>query len=113
MSSGPGQWDRLAEATALAARIHATQLRKGTSIPYVSHLLAVASIVLEQGGDEELACAALLHDAIEDGGAAWENVIAERFGPRVAGIVRACTDADTVPKPPWEARKRSYLDHLE
>ena len=106
-------WTRLGDATALAARIHAGQLRKGTTIPYVSHLLAVAAIVLEHGGDEDQACAALLHDAVEDGGAQWEPVIAEQFGPRVAAIVRACTDADTLPKPPWRARKEAYLAHLE
>jgi len=106
-------WARLADATALAFRIHAGQLRKGTATPYVSHLLAVASIVLEHGGDEDQACAALLHDAIEDGGAEWEAAIQDRFGPRVAGIVRACTDADTRPKPPWRARKEAYLAHLE
>ena len=109
----PACWTALADAAALAFRIHADQLRKGTATPYVSHLLAVAAIVLQHGGDEEQACAALLHDAIEDGGAAWEAVILERFGPRVAGIVRACTDADTLPKPPWRARKEAYLAHLE
>ena len=109
----PARWTALADAAALAFRIHADQLRKGTTTPYVSHLLAVAAIVLEHGGDEEQACAALLHDTIEDRGAAWEAVIGERFGPRVAGIVRACTDADTLPKPPWRARKEAYLAHLE
>ena len=109
----PARWTRLADAAALAFQIHADQLRKGTDIPYVSHLLAVAALVLEHGGDEGQACAALLHDAVEDGGAAWETVIAERFGSRVAGIVRACTDADTQPKPPWRARKEAYLAHLE
>ena len=112
-SAPPARWTALADAAALAFRIHAEQLRKGTVTPYVSHLLAVAAIVLEHGGDEEQACAALLHDAIEDGGAAWGAVILERFGPRVAGIVRACTDADTLPKPPWRARKDAYLAHLE
>ncbi len=109
----PTRWTRLADAAALAFQVHADQLRKGTDIPYVSHLLAVAALVLEHGGDEEQACAALLHDAIEDGGAAWEAVIAGRFGPRVAGIVRACTDADTQPKPTWRARKEAYLAHLD
>lgn len=104
---------RLAAATALAVEIHAAQLRKGTRIPYVAHLLAVAAIVLEHGGDEDQACAALLHDAVEDGGAHWEAVIRDRFGPRVAAIVRACTDADVQPKPPWRARKEAYLAHLE
>ena len=108
----PLRWARLADATALALQIHADQLRKGTETPYVAHLLAVAGIVLEHGGDEDQAIAGLLHDAIEDGGAAWEPVIAERFGPRVARIVRACTDADTLPKPPWRARKEAYLVHL-
>ena len=109
----PAQWSRLSDAAAVAFCIHAGQLRKGTATPYVSHLLAVAAIVLEHDGNEEQACAALLHDALEDGGAAWEEVILERFGPVVAGIVRACTDADTLPKPPWRARKEAYLAHLE
>lgn len=68
---------------------------------------------MEHGGSEEQGCAALLHDAIEDGGAEWESVIAERFGPQVAAIVRGCTDADVQPKPPWQARKEAYLAHLE
>ncbi|MBP0444514.1 bifunctional (p)ppGpp synthetase/guanosine-3',5'-bis(diphosphate) 3'-pyrophosphohydrolase [Roseomonas sp. SSH11] len=103
----------LAEAAMLAIRLHAGQLRKGTAIPYASHLFAVAALVMEQGGDEEQACAGLLHDLIEDCGAEHEAEIRERFGPRVAGIVRACTDADTQPKPPWRARKEAYLAHLE
>ncbi len=107
------RWARLADAAALAFRIHAGQLRKGTTTPYVSHLLAVAAIVLEHGGDEDQACAALLHDAVEDGGVEWDAVIRDGFGLRVAGIVRACTDADTQPKPPWRARKEAYLAHLE
>ncbi len=69
--------------------------------------------MLEHGGDEDQARAALLHDAIEDGGAEWETAIQDGFGRRVAGIERACTDADTQPKPPWRARKETYLAHLE
>ena len=107
------RWARLADAAALAFRIHAGQLRKGTTTPYVSHLLAVAAIVLEHDGDEDQACAALLHDAVEDGGVEWDAVIQDGFGPRVTGIVRACTDADTQPKPPWRARKEAYLAHLD
>lgn len=107
------RWARLADAAALAFRIHDSQLRKGTTTPYVSHLLAVAAIVLEHGGDEDQACAALLHDAVEDGGAEWDAAIQDGFGPRVVGIVRACTDADTQPKPPWRVRKEAYLAHLE
>lgn len=108
-----GRWRRLAEAATYALAIHARQERKGAGTPYVAHLLGVSSLVLEHGGDEDQAIAGLLHDAIEDVGAEQEQVIAARFGPRVAAIVRACTDADTVPKPPWRARKEAYLAHLE
>ena len=115
-SPGPAavlpNWDRLSQGVAFALTIHAAQTRKGTDTPYISHLLAVAGIVLEHGGDEDQAIAALLHDAVEDQGAHQEPVIAARFGPRVARIVRGCTDADTLPKPPWHARKQAYLDHL-
>jgi (p)ppGpp synthase/HD superfamily hydrolase len=103
---------RLSDAFAYAARIHAAQRRKGTDIPYISHLMAVAGLVLEHGGDEDPAIAALLHDAIEDCGAEHEAEIASRFGPRVAAIVRDCTDADVQPKPPWRVRKEAYLAHL-
>jgi (p)ppGpp synthase/HD superfamily hydrolase len=108
----PG-WNRLADAAAFAFDLHAEQVRKGTDIPYLAHLMSVAALVLEHGGDEEQAIAGLLHDAIEDQGAEHEAAIAERFGPRVARIVRACTDADTLPKPPWRARKEAYIAHLE
>ena len=103
---------RLAEAFAFAASVHREQLRKSTAIPYVSHLMAVTALVLEHGGDEDQALAALLHDAIEDGGAEYEPVIRNLFGDRVARIVRACTDADVTPKPPWRERKEAYLQHL-
>lgn len=106
-------WTTLAKAAALAFRLHADQRRKGTAIPYLAHLMAVSALVLEHGGDEEQAVAALLHDAIEDCGAEHEATIAERFGPRIAVIVRACTDAEVIPKPPWRARKEAYLAHLE
>ena len=105
-------WKRLAGAASFAVTIHARQTRKGSGIPYIAHLLGVASLVLEHGGDEDQAIAGLLHDAIEDAGAEQEIVISERFGPRVAGIVRSCTDADTFPKPPWRARKERYVAHL-
>jgi (p)ppGpp synthase/HD superfamily hydrolase len=96
-----------------AARVHATQFRKGTSRPYVSHLLGVASIVLVHGGDENEAIAALLHDAVEDqGGQRRLRDIRKKFGPRVAHIVEGCTDSDVTPKPPWLKRKKDYLKHL-
>jgi GTP pyrophosphokinase len=106
-------WTRLADAAAFAFALHADQLRKGTTIPYIAHLMSVASLVLEHGGDEEQAIAGLLHDAIEDMGVEQEDIIEERFGLRVAAIVRACTDADIIPKPPWRERKGQYIEHLE
>lgn len=105
-------WTRLGEATGLAFRLHGAQRRKGTDIPYVAHLMAVSALVLEHGGDQDQAIAALLHDAIEDCGAEHEAEITQRFGPRVAAIVRGCTDADVTPKPPWRARKEAYIAHL-
>jgi (p)ppGpp synthase/HD superfamily hydrolase len=104
---------RFEEALAFAARLHARQRRKGTDVPYVAHLLAVTALVLEAGGDEDEAIAALLHDAVEDqGGAPTLAAIEQRFGPRVAGIVAACSDTDETPKPPWRARKERHLAHL-
>ena len=112
-TSMDSEWNRLADAVAFALQAHAQQERKGTDTPYVSHLLGVASLVLEHGDDEEQAMAAMLHDAVEDQGAHLELVIHERFGARVADIVLGCTDADTVPKPPWRERKEAYIRHLE
>ncbi len=106
-------WDHLAAAVAFAFALHAEQCRKGTAIPYIAHLMSVAALVLEHGGDEDQAIAGLLHDAIEDVDAGQEAIISARFRPRVAAIVRACTDADTLPKPPWQARKDAYIAHLE
>jgi len=107
----PGR--RFRDALVYAARLHAGQFRKGTTRPYVSHLLGVASIVLAHGGDEVEAIAALLHDAAEDqGGKSQLHKIRRKFGARVARIVDGCTDSYTEPKPPWLARKRKYLRHL-
>ena len=104
---------RFEEALLLASRLHVDQKKKGTEVPYVAHLLGVASIVLEDGGDEDQAIAALLHDAVEDqGGRPRLADIRARFGERVAMIVEGCTDAETVPKPEWRERKRRYLEHL-
>jgi (p)ppGpp synthase/HD superfamily hydrolase len=107
---------RFAQGLELAVRAHDGQVRKGTRIPYIAHPMGVASIALEYGADEDQAIAALLHDAVEDGGAHFEQEIRERFGARVAGIVMGCTDG--VPdaagqKPPWKQRKEKYLAHLE
>jgi (p)ppGpp synthase/HD superfamily hydrolase len=104
---------RFEEALILAVRWHASQVRKETTVPYIAHLLGVASIVLEQGADEDEAIAALLHDAVEDqGGVVALGEIRRRFGDRVAEIVAGCTDAWTTPKPPWRERKEAYIAHL-
>jgi len=96
-----------------AARLHARQIRKRTERPYIGHLLCVTSIVIEYGGDEEMAIAALLHDAVEDqGGLPRLREIRRRFGKRVAHIVDGCTDAYTEPKPPWLERKRAYIERV-
>jgi GTP pyrophosphokinase len=104
---------RFEEALTYAARLHAGQRRKGTKIPYVTHLLAVASIALRHGASEDEAIAALLHDAIEDqGGAATREEIRRRFGEEVVRIVDGCTDTDVSPKPPWRPRKEAYIAHV-
>jgi (p)ppGpp synthase/HD superfamily hydrolase len=101
---------RFREAFDFAAEKHDGQTRKRTSVPYISHLMAVAALVLEAGGDEDLAIAALLHDVVEDcGGHPVLEDVRARFGDRVASIVEGCTDAYTVPKPPWKQRKLDYL----
>jgi (p)ppGpp synthase/HD superfamily hydrolase len=105
--------DRFTQALILAAELHATQLRKGTNIPYLSHLLGVVSLALEQGADENEAIAALLHDAVEDqGGIATLNRIRTQFGEPVALLVEGCSDTLQTPKPPWKIRKEAYLEHL-
>lgn len=103
--------DRFGEALRWANELHRHQSRKGGSIPYVSHVLAVASLVLEDGGDEDTAIAALLHDAIEDCGLKPED-IELRFGPAVRAMVVACTDSDQVAKAPWRIRKERALAQL-
>ena len=101
------------QALAYAAKLHGRQFRKRTERPYIGHLLSVTSIVIEYGGDEEMAIAALLHDAVEDqGGMPRLCEIRRRFGKRVAHIVDGCTDCFTEPKPPWLDRKRSYVARL-
>lgn len=105
---------RFDDALVFAARLHRTQVRKGTPIPYLSHLLAVCSIVLDHGGSEDEAIAALLHDGPEDqGGLATLQQIRDRFGGAVADIVAECSDTFADPKPPWAERKRRYLARLD
>lgn len=109
--------DRFAQAALFAVELHRTQMRKGTSIPYVTHLFAVCSLVLEDGGSEDEGIAALLHDGPEDqGGRAVLDEIRTRFGDTVAAMVAGLSDAMPAPgeeKPPWRERKEGYLRHLE
>ena len=97
-------------ALCYAADLHAKQFRKRTGRPYIGHLLGVTSITIEYGGDEEMAIAALLHDAVEDqGGLPRLREIRRKFGKRVAHIVDGCSDSYTQSKPPWLERKRAYI----
>lgn len=106
--------DRFENAMVYAAWLHRGQVRKGTEIPYISHLMSVAGIALDYGADEDEAIAALLHDAIEDqGGDQTRQEIDRRFGPEVVKIVNGCTDAEVQPKPPWRERKEAYIEHLK
>jgi (p)ppGpp synthase/HD superfamily hydrolase len=105
---------RFHDALAYASTLHRLQARKSTTIPYVAHLLAVASIVMEAGGTEDEAIAALLHDGPEDQGG--EKTLAEiraRFGDAVADIVASCSDTFETPTPPWAIRKQRYIEHLK
>jgi (p)ppGpp synthase/HD superfamily hydrolase len=105
---------RFLRAFAFAAEKHKRQTRKASTIPYIAHLMGVTSLVLEFGGDEDLAIAALLHDVVEDcGGEPMRKEVRRRFGRRVAKIVDGCTDASTIPKPPWLERKETYIRHLK
>ncbi len=109
-------------ALALAFDLHAQQERKGSGVPYVAHLLGVASLVLDYGGDEDTAIAALLHDAIEDcGGDRARQRIRETLGmdttdrastDRILTIIEGCSETDRTPKPPWRERKLAYIAHL-
>ena len=103
---------RFDEAFEYAHEIHGGQTRKGTPVPYLGHLMGVASIVLDDGGTEDEAIAALLHDAAEDaGGRERVDDIRKRFGDAVAKIVEDCTDSWSTPKEPWAERKRKYAQH--
>lgn len=114
--------ERFTRAVDYARIAHAAQVRKGSNIPYLYHLLGVASLVIEFGGDEDQAIAGLLHDLLEDCGAHHEPVIRAEFGDAVADIVLACTDGTaegkgehTTPeakKADWLRRKQDYLAHL-
>jgi (p)ppGpp synthase/HD superfamily hydrolase len=111
--SGTHLSDRFDEAFLLASRLHARQRRKGSDTPYVAHLLAVTALVLEHGGTEDEAIAAILHDAVEDqGGQATLEKIRSRFGDEIAATVAGLTDTDEIHKPSWRPRKERYIAHL-
>lgn len=104
---------RFDQALVLASTLHRDQSRKASTVPYIAHLLGVAALVLEEGGSEDMAIAALLHDAAEDQGG--EEVLAEiaaTFGAEVARWVRQASDSFEQPKPAWEARKRHHLAQI-
>ncbi len=105
---------RFLRAFEFAAKKHAGQTRKASTTPYIAHLMGVASLILEFGGDEDTAIAALLHDVVEDcGGLPMLKEVKRRFGARVAKIVDGCTDSYGEPKAPWRERKETYLLHLQ
>ncbi|MGA2981530.1 MAG: HD domain-containing protein [Terriglobales bacterium] len=110
----PDLGPRLQGAFRYAAEKHDGQTRKQSAVPYISHLMAVASLVLEAGGDEDMAIAALLHDVVEDcGGMPRLCEIRKKFGPRVAKIVEGCTDSFGEPKREWMERKKAYLREVK
>ena len=112
--SPPKLGHRLQRAFRYAAEKHAGQTRKQSAVPYLSHLMAVAAIVLEAGGDEDLATAALLHDVVEDcGGMPRLREVRKQFGRRVAKIVEGCTNSFGEPKPEWMERKKDYLREVK
>ena len=106
--------ERFRRAMVFAAELHDGQYKKGGhNIPYISHLLGVTSLVIEAGGDEDMAIGALLHDAVEDqGGRPTLERIRADYGERVAHIVEGCTDSEIEPKPPWLERKKAYVGHV-
>jgi (p)ppGpp synthase/HD superfamily hydrolase len=115
--SQPAHSQRYIDALGWAADLHRRQRRKEKEVPYVAHLIAVSSLIWEDGGDEDQAIAGLLHDAIEDAGVS-DSQIAARFGLRVAQIVRDCTDTSGAvaaggEKEPWLLRKTRYIEHLQ
>lgn len=106
--------DRLTHAADIARRAHNTQTRKGSDVPYLSHLFAVAALVMESGGSEDQVCAALLHDVLEDAGVSWSDEIRAELGEHVLALVTACTDG--LPdaeghKESWRTRKHRYIEH--
>jgi (p)ppGpp synthase/HD superfamily hydrolase len=127
---------RYKDAMMFAAQLHDRQTRKGTEVAYLTHLMSVSALVMENGGDEEQGIAALLHDALEDQGAEYESEYLQeprngraalkrdielKYGSRVLAIVIGCTDDEDFAKPPegergsidnWRSRKLAYIEHI-
>ena len=112
MTDEPRYSERVDAALVMAADAFRHKSRKGSGVPYLSHLLQVATSVMESHGDEDQIIAALLHDYLEDIPGATTEELTERFGPRVCSLVEALSDSQTHPKPPWRERKERYLEHL-
>lgn len=105
--------DRFSQALVFAEKHHRSQMRKASTVPYISHVLAVSALVLEFGGDEDQACAALLHDVVEDCGVTLQE-IEQKFGSRVAKIVSDNSDwTGQGTKPSWEERKKGFITRLQ
>ncbi|MFL2649840.1 MAG: HD domain-containing protein [Alphaproteobacteria bacterium] len=106
--------DKYLEAYVYSYKLHKKQTRKGSNIPYFTHLSSVSNLIIENNGTTTQAIAGLLHDAVEDqGGAKTLAVIKRKFGPRVAKIVDQCSDTTIKPKPPWKKRKIKYIKDIK
>ena len=115
--TAPPLTTRFHDALGFAAQVHAPDVRKGTTILYIAHLLSVCALILADGGSEDEAIAGLLHDTLEDHpDLVTPEDLERRFGPRVRSMVESCTDTPPGyaggPKPPWRERKQRYLEHL-
>lgn len=106
--------EKYLEAYTFSFKLHKKQIRKGSNIPYFTHLSSVSNLIIENNGTTTQAIAGLLHDAVEDqGGIKTLAVIKKKFGPKVAKIVSQCSDTSIDPKPPWKARKKKYIEDIK
>ena len=106
--------EKYLEAYTFSFKLHKKQIRKGSNIPYFTHLSSVSNLIIENNGTTTQAIAGLLHDAVEDqGGIKTLAIIKKKFGPKVAKIVGQCSDTSIDPKPPWKARKKNILKILK
>ncbi|MFK7999852.1 MAG: HD domain-containing protein [Polyangiales bacterium] len=113
MTESPQYSPRLDQAIALATDAFRPVIRKGSGVPYLTHLLQVLVTVGEHHGDEDQMIAAVLHDYLEDIESGSGEKLETKFGPRVRRLVEALSDTTVLPKPPWKERKVEYLAHLK